>query len=409
MSDWFSVVAVFSAPIALIGLYAIIGMFVPVWFDDDRRWWLRAVFLVLLGVSALAFHVDIGVGGNGVFIDQRGATVAVATLFGGMSVGLATAIAEIIYRIYLGGVAVWADVLGIGGDLLGSILVLRYLRKVSDAQLIGIRPLMLLGTVVGASEALALLLVPPADVGWDLFVRWGGPLFIMQIVSTLILGGLLHLEESRMRALLLVEKRSEALRRSLHQVVGALSAAMMHRDPGTAGHEQRVSDLAVAVGKELGWDDERLEGLHLATMVHDIGQIQVPAEILNRPRALNPQEFELVKMHVELGYQILKDIEFPWPIAEIVYQHHENLDGTGYPRGLTSDRILPEARVIRVCDALEAMLTHRPFRRAYTLQQALGELKMQSGSKLDQQVVDICARLFNEQGFSFSKTKAGMQ
>lgn len=406
MNHWSFVVAVFSVPVALIGLYAIIGMALPSRYGDRPRWWFRAVFLILLGVSAMAFHVDIDAG-SGVFIDQRGATVAVATLFGGIPVGFAAAAAEVLYRIHLGGVAVWADVLGVGGDLLGAILVLRYLRQVPGVLPTGIRSLVLLGAVVGASEALALLLVPPADVGWDLFIHWGGAFFIVQLLSTVVLGGLLHLEESRMRALLLVEKRSDALRRSLHQVVGSLSEAMMRRDPGTAGHERRVSDLAVAVGRELGWDGERLEGLHLAAMVHDVGQIHIPAEILNRPRALNQQEFELVKMHVESGYQILKDVEFPWPVAEIVYQHHENLDGSGYPRGLKGDQILAEARIIRVCDAIEAMLTHRPFRRAYTLEQVLSELQEESGSRLDPQIVDICVRLFNERGFVFSGPKSG--
>jgi HD-GYP domain-containing protein (c-di-GMP phosphodiesterase class II) len=130
---------------------------------------------------------------------------------------------------------------------------------------------------------------------------------------------------------------------------------------------------------------------------------------LNRPRKLNLQEFELIKMHVESGYQILKDVEFPWAIAEIVYQHHENMDGSGYPRGLAGEQILPEARILRVCDALEAMLSHRPFRRAYTLPQALAELQVQSGSKLDKHIVDICVRLFNEQGYTFSMSKTGAQ
>lgn len=405
MNDWSSTVAVLSVPIALIGLYAIVGMFLPTRIGDKQRKWMRGVFLVALGFLSMLFHIHVD---QGVYFDQRGAAVAVATLFGGVWVGAVTAAVEVGARFFIGGVASWAGMAGIVGDLLGSIFVLYYLRHVSNTKLIRFLSFVLLGIVVGVSEALSLLLIPPSEFGLAFFQDYGLALFLVQMLSTVLLGGLLYFEESRMGALLLLQKRTEALRRSLHQVVGSLSTAMVHRDPGTAGHEQRVADLAVAVGKELGWNDERLEGLHLAAMAHDVGQIQIPAEILNRPRKLNPQEFELVKMHVESGYQILKDVEFPWPIAEIVYQHHENLDGTGYPRGLTSDRILPEARVIRVCDALEAMLTHRPFRRAYTLQQALDELQMQSGTKLDKQIVDICARLFNEQGFSFTKAKPGM-
>lgn len=405
MNGLYSTVAVLSVPIALIGLYAIAGMLLPAWLGERQRKWIRAAFLIALGFLSMVFHLHVD---QGVYFDQRGAAIAVATLFGGGWVGAATAVAEIMYRISIGGVAGWAGGVGIVGDLLGSVLVLHYVRKIAAPKWTRIQSLVLLGVAVGVSEALSLLLIPPPEFGLVFFQNYGPALFLIQVLSTVLLGGLLHFEESRMGALLLLEKRTDALRRSLHQVVGSLSTAMVHRDPGTAGHEQRVADLAVAVGKELGWGDERLEGLHLAAMAHDVGQIQIPAEILNRPRKLNPQEFQLVKMHVEAGYQILKDVEFPWPIAEIVYQHHENLDGTGYPRGLTGDRILAEARVIRVCDALEAMLTHRPFRRAYTLQLALDELQMQRGTKLDPQVVDICARLFKERGFSFSQAKTGM-
>ena len=406
MNNWSSVVPVLSVPIALIGLYAIISMVLPLSCQNVQRKWIRAVFLVLLGTSTLVFHVHID---QGVFIDQRGAAIAVATLFGGAGVGAATALAEIGYRLYLQGAAEWAGVAGIVGDWLGAMVLLYQLRNVQATPAGRIWILVFFGGAVGVSEALSLLLVPPAEFGLQFFQNYGLTLFGMQLFSTVLLGGLLHLEESRVRALLLVESRSVALRRSLHQVVGSLSMAMVHRDPGTAGHELRVSDLAVAVGKQLGWDEERLEGLHLAAMAHDVGQIQIPSEILNRPRKLNLQEFELIKMHVESGYQILKDVEFPWAIAEIVYQHHENMDGTGYPRGLAGEQILPEARILRVCDVLEAMLSHRPFRRAYTLPQALAELQAQSGSQLDKQIVDICVRLFNEQGYSFSMVKTGAQ
>lgn len=404
MNEWSSTVGVFSVPVALIGLYAIVGMLLPARPGEQPRKSIRAVFLVALGFLSMMFHLHAD---QGVYFDQRGAAIAVATVFGGGWVGAATAVVEIMYRIYLGGVAVWAGVMGIVGDLLIALLVLHYVRQIANPKWTRIRSLVLLGMAVGVSEALSLLLMSPTELGLAYFQSYGLSLFLVQLLSTILLGGLLHFEESRMGALLLLEKQSNALRRSLHQVVGSLSEAMMRRDPGTAGHERRVSDLAVAVGRELGWDGERLEGLHLAAMVHDVGQIQIPAEILNRPRALNQQEFELVKMHVESGYQILKDVEFPWPVAEIVYQHHENLDGSGYPRGLKGDQILAEARIIRVCDAIEAMLTHRPFRRAYTLEQVLSELQEESGSRLDPQIVDICVRLFNERGFAFSGPKSG--
>lgn len=184
-------------------------------------------------------------------------------------------------------------------------------------------------------------------------------------------------------------ERGRELNQALVQAVGALSSVMVHRDITVAGHETRVRNLALRIGRELALDDNRLEGLALAAMVHDIGQIQVPAEIINRPRALIPEERALVQLHPEAGYEILKDISFPWPVAELVRQHHENFDGSGYPRGLAGDAILLEARILRVADAVEAMLTHRPFRRAWPREHAIAELRAGSGSLFDPQVAAI--------------------
>lgn len=197
----------------------------------------------------------------------------------------------------------------------------------------------------------------------------------------------------------------ESLRQSLIQAISALSAAMVHRDLSTAGHEVRVSDLAVAIGRKLQLDAHQLEGLGLAAMVHDIGQIQIPSEILTRPRRLNHEEFELVKMHAEASHEILKDIHFPWPIADIAWQHHENMDGSGYPRGLAGNDILLEARIIHVADSMEAMLSHRPFRRQLGLEQALAQLKQYRGSVYDSQVVDACLTLFTEHGYELPDSK----
>lgn len=197
----------------------------------------------------------------------------------------------------------------------------------------------------------------------------------------------------------------ESLRQSLIQAISALSAAMVHRDLSTAGHEVRVSDLAVAIGRKLQLDEHQLEGLGLAAMVHDIGQIQIPSEILTRPRRLNREEFELVKMHAEASHEILKDIHFPWPIADIAWQHHENVDGSGYPRGLAGDEILLEARIIHVADSMEAMLSHRPFRRQLGLEQALAQLKQYRGSVYDSRVVDACLTLFTEHGYELPDSK----
>ncbi|WP_374380918.1 HD domain-containing phosphohydrolase [Dongia sp.] len=190
-----------------------------------------------------------------------------------------------------------------------------------------------------------------------------------------------------------LEEKSLALKHALKQTIRALSTAMVHRDQTTAGHEDRVSDLATAIGRELKLDPERLEGLGLAAMVHDVGQIQVPSEILLRPQRLGAEEFALLKMHAEAGADILHGIAFPWPIAEIIHQHHENFDGTGYPRGLKGNAILLEARIVRVADSIEAMLSHRPFRRARTIDYAVAELKAGSGRQFDPVVAEAGIKL----------------
>ena len=172
--------------------------------------------------------------------------------------------------------------------------------------------------------------------------------------------------------------------------------AMEMRDPYTAGHENRTADIAYAIGKEMGWPEGRLQGLRMAAMVHDIGKISIPSEILNKPARLNAQEFALVKGHPESSYAILKDIPFTWPVAEIVHQHHEKLDGSGYPQGLKGDEILPEAKVLTVADIVEAMAAARPYRKGLGLKVALAEIARQAGTLLDAEAVRICASLFRE-------------
>lgn len=196
------------------------------------------------------------------------------------------------------------------------------------------------------------------------------------------------------------EQQAKKLRAVLESAIAAVAATVEKRDPYTAGHERRVADLAAAIARELGLDENRIEGLHLAGIVHDIGKVQVPAEILSKPTRLLPIEFELIKIHPEAGYEILKDIEFPWPIAEIVRQHHEYLDGSGYPRGLRGDGILEEARIMTVADIVEAMASHRPYRPGLGIDVALEQVLKMRGEKLDPTAVDACVRLFRERGYT---------
>lgn len=190
----------------------------------------------------------------------------------------------------------------------------------------------------------------------------------------------------------------ERLAASLRATIEAMSKTMEWRDPYTAGHQKRVAFIAMAIAKKLGWSEERIQSLYMAGMVHDIGKVAVPSEILTKPTRLTDLEMQLVQGHVESGYQILKDIPFPWPIAEIVHQHHERLDGSGYPKGLKGDEICEEARILAVADTIEAMATHRPYRAARGLQAAMDEVRAEAGIKLDEKVVDATFKLLDAEG-----------
>jgi putative nucleotidyltransferase with HDIG domain len=183
--------------------------------------------------------------------------------------------------------------------------------------------------------------------------------------------------------------------------VAALANTVETRDPYTAGHQRRVAQLAGAMARELGWPEDWIEGVHVQGFLHDLGKIAVPAEILSRPGAITPAEFNLIKAHPQVGYDILRDIEFPWPVAQAVLQHHERLNGSGYPSGLTAGEIIPEARVLAVADVVEAMASHRPYRPALGIETALQEITDHKGKLYDPEAVDACVRLFTEKGFAF--------
>jgi HD-GYP domain-containing protein (c-di-GMP phosphodiesterase class II) len=181
--------------------------------------------------------------------------------------------------------------------------------------------------------------------------------------------------------------------------VQAISHMVDLRDPYTSGHERRVGELAAAIGTELGLTEHQVTGLRVAGGVHDVGKIAVPAEILSKPTRLSSAEFAIVKTHAQQGYEILKDIDFPWPVAETVWQHHERLDGSGYPRGLRGDEISLEARIMAVADVVESMSTHRPYRPALGVKAAVAELESKAGSLYDPVVVAACVRLFHQKGY----------
>lgn len=196
------------------------------------------------------------------------------------------------------------------------------------------------------------------------------------------------------------EQHETTLRQSLEQSIQAIAATVEARDPYTAGHQHRVAELATAIAREMGLQEEQISGIHLAAMIHDLGKIHVPAEILSKPGKLSDIEFMLIQIHPQAGYDIVKDIRFPWPIADIVLQHHEKLDGSGYPQGLKGEQILLEARIITVADVVEAISSHRPYRAGRGIDAAFEELEGNRGTLYDPRAVDICISLFREQGYS---------
>jgi PAS domain S-box-containing protein len=199
-----------------------------------------------------------------------------------------------------------------------------------------------------------------------------------------------------------LQAAGERLRRIVEGAVAALGAVVESKDPYTAGHERRVAELACAIGAQLGMDAAAIDGLRLAAMMHDLGKIAVPAEILSKPGILTDTEMQLVRRHAQVGYDIIAGIEFDRPVADIVWQHHERLDGSGYPRGIAGEEILAEARVLAVADVVEAMVSHRPYRPARSIEEALEEIADGAGIIYDRAACAVCLRLFREEGFVFS-------
>ncbi|MEJ2726267.1 MAG: PAS domain S-box protein [Deltaproteobacteria bacterium] len=201
----------------------------------------------------------------------------------------------------------------------------------------------------------------------------------------------------------MAEKKLRETIEKLRKVTGATIQAMAQtvevRDPYTAGHQKRVSNLARAIATEMGLSSDKVEGIRMAGNIHDIGKISVPAEILSKPGLLTDIEFTLIKAHTKVGYEILKGIEFPWDIAKVVLQHHERIDGSGYPQGLSGDDILLEARILAVADVVEAMVSHRPYRPALGLEKAFEEISAKQGVMYDSLVVEACMKVLNERNF----------
>lgn len=198
------------------------------------------------------------------------------------------------------------------------------------------------------------------------------------------------------------QRRVDRVRKALGASIQAITSLVEARDPYTAGHQQRVAELARAIATEMDFDADRIDGIRVASVIHDIGKISVPAEILSKPTKLTDIEFSLIKVHSEAGYNILKDMEFPWPVARMVLEHHERTNGSGYPHGLTNGQSLIESRILAVADVVESMASHRPYRLALGIDAALEEIKSNEGILYDPQASDACLKIFTEKGFTWT-------
>ncbi len=205
----------------------------------------------------------------------------------------------------------------------------------------------------------------------------------------------------RKRAEEQLKKSWEQQKIAMEGTVRAIAFTIETRDPYTAGHQRRVTKLACLIGEEMGLSTDRLQGIRMSGELHDIGKIHVPAEILSKPGKISEAEHTIIKTHAQVGHDILKTIDFPWPVAKIVLQHHERMDGSGYPQGLKGEKILLEARILAVADVIEAMATHRPYRPALTTEEALKEISKNKRKLYDARVVEACLKVFKEKKFKF--------
>ncbi|MEW5734040.1 MAG: HD domain-containing phosphohydrolase [Thermodesulfobacteriota bacterium] len=209
-----------------------------------------------------------------------------------------------------------------------------------------------------------------------------------------------EVEDRKKKELILIES-GKRLQKAMRGIIAAMATVMGMRDPLTAAHQRRVAKLCQAIAVEMALPKKQADGLRLAAVIHDLGKMAVPMDVLATPRRLTEEDLLRVRAHAQAGYEVLAPIEFPWPLADIVVQHHERLDGSGYPRGLSGGQILPEARILAVADVAEAMISPRPYRTPHSIDAMLAELARNRGTLFDPDCVDVCTRLFTTGGFSF--------
>jgi PAS domain S-box-containing protein len=239
-----------------------------------------------------------------------------------------------------------------------------------------------------------------ADGSWRTFEVVASNLTNEHIVEAMIIN--LRDITERKQAEEKLQRTLDSLRKAVGTTIQVLVSAVESRDTYTAGHQSRSADLACAIATEMGLAQDKIEGIRMAGIIHDIGKLSIPAEILSKPTKLTEIEFALIKEHSQRGYEMLKDVDSPWPLAEIVYQHHERMNGSGYPRNLRGDEIIIESQILAVADVVEAMASHRPYRPTLGIVVALEEITKNKGILYNRAVVDACLRLFQEKGYKLS-------
>jgi len=283
-------------------------------------------------------------------------------------------------------------------------------RSVALTGLVGVLALLIawfFGGVLIVSPVKRLLNFTKRVAEGDLTVRTGqsnvsGEFGLLAFTFDEMAESLQRHEEERKLSEVKLKETLEQLRKAFGTTMNVMASAVEIRDPYTAGHQIRSANLARAIATEMGLPQFKIEAIRIAGSIHDIGKLSIPSEILSKPTKLSDIEFRLIKQHAHQGYEILKKVESSWPLAEIVYQHHERIDGSGYPRNLKGDDILIEARVLAVADVVEAMASDRPYRPGLGIEVALDEIEKNSGTIYDTAVADACLRLFREKGFQFA-------
>ncbi|MBN1375579.1 MAG: HD-GYP domain-containing protein [Dehalococcoidia bacterium] len=243
--------------------------------------------------------------------------------------------------------------------------------------------------------------VIPAWLTWSLACIAGLALLLAG-GSFLLRRQVIHRTQALTAEIIYREQAEEDLQKTLNDTVLAMAKILEMKDPYTSGHQVRVAELATAIAAKLNFSDEQIKYINTSAIIHDIGKMHIPSDILSKPGQLSDLEYKIIQTHAQGGYEILKGIEFPAPVAQTVLQHHERIDGSGYPHGLKGEDILLEARILAVADVVEAMSSYRPYRAALGVERALAEIKAKRGVLYDEKVVDACLELFNVDKFSFS-------